>query len=114
MEMLPVLLHTSVLLFYIGLIDFLLHINHTVAFTMLAPVALCVLVYFVMCIMQLYFHNSPYHTPLSAVLAVFHVRDPASRVGGRRRHRTAFELNGPWSKVFASDTDTEKDRSTPL
>jgi len=48
------------------------------------------------------------------VLAVFHVRDPASRVGGRRRHRTAFELNGPWSKVFASDTDTEKDRSTPL
>ncbi len=68
MEMLPVLLHTSVLLFYIGLIDFLLHINHTVAFTMLALVALFVLVYFVLSVMPLYFHNSPYHTPLTAVL----------------------------------------------
>lgn len=66
-EVLPVLLHTSVLIFYIGLIDFLLNINHTVAFTMLALVALCVLVYFVLSIMPLYFHNSPYQTPLSAV-----------------------------------------------
>ncbi len=66
-EVLPVLLHTSVLLFYIGLIDFLLNINHTVAFTMLSLVVLCVLVYLVLSIMPLYFHNSPYQTPLSAV-----------------------------------------------
>jgi hypothetical protein len=66
-EVLPVLLHTSVLIFYIGLIDFLLNINHTVAFTMLSLVALCVLIYFVLSIMPLYFHNSPYQTPLSAV-----------------------------------------------
>ncbi|KAI9450062.1 hypothetical protein BJY52DRAFT_1358249, partial [Lactarius psammicola] len=67
MEVLPVLLHTSVLLFYVGLVDFLLHINHTVGFTMLALVALCVLIYLVLSIMPLYFHNSPYQTPLSAV-----------------------------------------------
>lgn len=66
-EVLPVLLHTSVLLFYIGLVDFLLHINHTVAFTLLSLVALCVAVYFVLSIMPLYFPNSPYQTPLSAV-----------------------------------------------
>ncbi|KAH9173773.1 hypothetical protein EDB89DRAFT_1834628, partial [Lactarius sanguifluus] len=64
-EVLPVLLHTSVLIFYIGLIDFLLNINHTVAFIMLSLVALCVLVYFVLSIMPLFYHNSPYQTPVS-------------------------------------------------
>ena len=66
-EVLPVLLHVSVVIFYIGLIDFLLNINHTVAFTMLSLVAFFSLVYFVLSIMPLYFHNSPYQTPASAV-----------------------------------------------
>jgi len=55
-----------VLLFYVGLIDFLLNINHTVAYIMMALVALCLLV-FLLSIMPLFFHNSPYQTPLSAV-----------------------------------------------
>ncbi len=38
------------------------------------------------------------------VWAVFHVHDPASRPAARRRRRTAFDMNGPWSKVFASGT----------
>ncbi|KAF8266272.1 hypothetical protein EI94DRAFT_1586334, partial [Lactarius quietus] len=50
-EVLPVLLHTSVLIFYIGLIDFLISINHIVAFIMLALATLCVLVYLVLSIM---------------------------------------------------------------
>ncbi len=61
-EVLPVLLHTSVLLFYVGL-----DINHTVAYITMALVALCHLVYFLLSIMPLVFHNSPYQTPLSAV-----------------------------------------------
>ncbi|KAI0298061.1 hypothetical protein B0F90DRAFT_1736076 [Multifurca ochricompacta] len=67
-EVLPALLHTSVLLFYIGLIDFLFNINHTVAYSLLSLVAFAVLIYFVLSIMPLYFHNSPYQTPLSSVL----------------------------------------------
>jgi hypothetical protein len=35
-EVLPALLHASVLLFHIGLVDFLFSINHTVAFILLA------------------------------------------------------------------------------
>ena len=66
-EVLPVLLHTSVLLLYVGLVDFLLNINHTVAYIMMALVALCLLVYFLLSIMPLFFHNSPYQTPLSAI-----------------------------------------------
>ena len=67
-EVLPVLLHSSVLLFYIGLIDFLLNINFTVGVTLLSLVALLVLVYFILSIMPLCFHNSPYLTPLSAII----------------------------------------------
>jgi hypothetical protein len=67
-EVLPVLLHSSVLLFYIGLIDFLLNINFTVGVTLLSLVALCVLVYFILSIMPLFFHNSPYLTPLSPII----------------------------------------------
>src|SRR6266404_309649 len=60
----------SVLLFYVGLIDFLLNINHTVAYIMMALVALrrCLLLaYFLLSIMPLFFHNSPYQTPVSAI-----------------------------------------------
>jgi hypothetical protein len=66
-EVLPALLHTSVLLFYIGLIDFLININHTVAFFLLTWVAVGVLTYFVLSMMPLFFPNSPYQTPLSSL-----------------------------------------------
>ena len=67
-EVLPALLHASVLLFYIGLVDFLLNINHTVAFTLLVLLSFSVLVYFLFTTMPLYYHNSPYQTPLSALV----------------------------------------------
>ena len=67
-DVLPVLLHLSVLLFYIGLVDFLLNINHTVGFTLLSLVALSVLVYLILSIMPLYYCNSPYLTPLSSAI----------------------------------------------
>jgi hypothetical protein len=67
-EVLPALLHASVLLFYIGLVDFLFNINHTIAYCLLSLVALGVLIYFLLTIMPLFFHNSPYQTPLSALV----------------------------------------------
>ncbi|KAH9053812.1 hypothetical protein EDB87DRAFT_159792 [Lactarius vividus] len=84
-EVLPVLLHTSVLIFYIGLIDFLLNINHTVAFIMLSLVALCVLVYFVLSIMPLFYHNSPYQTPVSSLFWFFHEVTPLVKLWFHKR-----------------------------
>jgi hypothetical protein len=66
-EVLPALLHTSVLLFYIGLIDFLININHTVGFIMLTWVSVAVVTYFILSMLPLLFPNSPYQTPLSSV-----------------------------------------------
>ena len=115
-EVLPVLLHTSVLIFYIGLIDFLLNINHTVAFTMLSLVALCVLVYFVLSIMPLYFHNSPYQTPLTAVfwfmreatplikLWFLKRREDAQRSMLERREKIALGMRRALEKIAASLT----------
>jgi hypothetical protein len=66
-ELLLALLHVSVLLFFIGLVDFLLHINHTVAYVMLTWVVIGLLTYFILTIMPLLFPNSPYQTPLSSL-----------------------------------------------
>ncbi|KAI0268026.1 hypothetical protein BGY98DRAFT_1068855, partial [Russula aff. rugulosa BPL654] len=62
-ELLSALVHASVLLFYIGLIDFLININHTVAFVLLTCVATGCLIYFILTIMPLFYPNSPYQTP---------------------------------------------------
>ena len=48
------------------------------------------------------------------VLAVFHVRDPALRVGGPLRHQTTFDMKGPWTKVFTPSTGTGEDRRTSV
>ncbi|KAI0245968.1 hypothetical protein BJV78DRAFT_1136304, partial [Lactifluus subvellereus] len=45
-EALPALLHTSVFLFFAGLVDFLININHTVAFSLLSAVAVAASAYF--------------------------------------------------------------------
>jgi hypothetical protein len=66
-EVLPGLLHASVLLFYVGLIDFLVNINHTVAFFLLTWVAMACLTYFILSIMPLFYPSSPYQTPLSSL-----------------------------------------------
>ncbi|KAI9511921.1 hypothetical protein F5148DRAFT_182855 [Russula earlei] len=70
-EVLPVLLHASILLFSVGLVDFLLNINHIVAFSFLTLIVLGDLIYFLLTIMPLCFHNSPYQTPLTAIVWFF-------------------------------------------
>jgi Family of unknown function (DUF6535) len=67
-EVLPALLHASVLLFYVGLVDFLFNVNHTIAYTLLALVSSAVLIYLLLTIMPLYYHNSPYQTPLTSLV----------------------------------------------
>jgi len=67
-EVLPVLLHASLLLFCAGLVDFLFNINHTVAYSFLTLVVLGVMIYFLLTIMPLWIHNSPYQTPLTALV----------------------------------------------
>ncbi|KAI0056536.1 hypothetical protein BV25DRAFT_1773522, partial [Artomyces pyxidatus] len=64
-EALPALLHASVILFFVGMIDFLFPINKTVAYVLLTFVALGALIYLGLTILPLIWPNSPYVTPLS-------------------------------------------------
>ena len=50
-EVLPALLHASFHLFYTGLIEFLLNINHAVAYVLLAWVVVRLFIYFILTIM---------------------------------------------------------------
>ena len=87
-EVLPALLHASVLLFYAGLVEFLFTINLTVAYMLLTLVSLGVLIYFLLTIMPLFFHNSPYQTPLSALVWFVMEAAPLLKLWLRRRTDT--------------------------
>jgi hypothetical protein len=71
-EALPALLHVSVFLFFAGLVDFLININHTVAFSLLSAVVVGTSAYFLFTILPLIYPNSPYQTPLTTLLWIFH------------------------------------------
>ena len=69
-EVLPALLHGSVFLFLVGLIDLLFYVNHPVAYVWLACCVSGLLIYFVLTVMPFVCPNSPYETPLSSFLWV--------------------------------------------
>ncbi|KAI0249094.1 hypothetical protein BJV78DRAFT_1328716 [Lactifluus subvellereus] len=58
-NMLPAPLHASIVLFPIGLVDFLLAVNQTIAYCMLVLVSLGTLIYFMLAIMPLFYPDSP-------------------------------------------------------
>jgi hypothetical protein len=66
-EMIPPLLHLSVLLFFGGLADFLSNVNHTIGCIMTTMIALGFLIYIILTIIPPCIPNSPNHTPLSLI-----------------------------------------------
>lgn len=66
-DSIPTLLHASVFLFFIGLVEFLFPINHAIAYTVLSVVAICVSLYAAITVLPTIHHNSPYRTPLSKI-----------------------------------------------
>ena len=64
-ETMPVLLHSSVFLFFAGLIEFLFTINKVVAFSALGCVAVFAFIYAILTLAPNWRLNCPYRTPLS-------------------------------------------------
>ena len=69
-EALPALLHAAVFLFFAGLVDFMININHSVAFPLLSAVAVAASAYLLSTVHPLLYPNSPYQTPLTSFLWV--------------------------------------------
>ncbi|KAF8490142.1 hypothetical protein F5888DRAFT_1742498 [Russula emetica] len=64
----PFLLHASVFLFFAGLIEFLFHINHILAWVLLGCVLIGVKIYVVFTVLPLCYRDCPYMTPMSGLL----------------------------------------------
>ncbi|KAJ6488753.1 hypothetical protein C8R45DRAFT_247247 [Mycena sanguinolenta] len=66
-QLIPLLLHISLLLFFAGLIAFLQPINTIVAALAVAMLALISLAYLYLTVLPMFFSDSPYRTPLSNI-----------------------------------------------
>jgi hypothetical protein len=67
-EVLPLLLHLSLFLFFAGLLIYLFNINLTVAIAVACCVGLFAVVYACITLMPFLQHSSPYYTPLSSLV----------------------------------------------
>ena len=78
LELVPLLLHISVFLFFLGMIEFLFPINNTVMFVVLGFVITVLCTYLLLTIVPLSCLNFPYSTPLSPL--VWRLTDFPARV----------------------------------
>ncbi|KAI0300852.1 hypothetical protein BC826DRAFT_905448, partial [Russula brevipes] len=62
-EVLPALLHLSVFLFFAGLVIFLIDIRSSIAYGIIAPIAICALSYTIFTVIPIFFQDSPFQTP---------------------------------------------------
>ncbi|KAF5357365.1 hypothetical protein D9758_005900 [Tetrapyrgos nigripes] len=67
-DTIPILLHISLLLFFGGLVPFLLPVNRPLTYLMACVLAVFVTVYFALTCIPLVFFDAPYRTPLSTAL----------------------------------------------
>ncbi|KAH9030765.1 hypothetical protein EDB85DRAFT_1402991 [Lactarius pseudohatsudake] len=67
-EAIPALLHISVFLFLTGLVISLFTIHHTIAYIILAATVTGGIVYTMITVTPVFYHNSPYHSPFSALV----------------------------------------------
>ncbi|KAH9972258.1 hypothetical protein BGW80DRAFT_1445978, partial [Lactifluus volemus] len=71
-EALPALLHLSLFLFFSGLVIYLFNINHTVYSVVVWWVGLAGCVYVWITLMPIFWRDSPYYSPLSSSVSLFH------------------------------------------
>jgi len=72
-EGLPTMLHLSLSLFFAGLVIFLFNVNHSVYLPVIWWVGLFSMVYGCITFVPLFWHHSPYYTPLSTPAALIFV-----------------------------------------
>ncbi|RDB28602.1 hypothetical protein Hypma_015969 [Hypsizygus marmoreus] len=66
-EVIPMLLHISLLLFFAGLVEFLRPVNAAMSALTLGMLILCVALYALATIIPIFRRDCPFHTPLSSV-----------------------------------------------
>ncbi|KAK6969363.1 hypothetical protein R3P38DRAFT_766233 [Favolaschia claudopus] len=67
-DIIPLLLHASLILFFIGLVAFLVPVNKAVMIAVIILLGIVVIAYMTLTVFPLFSRQSPYQTPLSASL----------------------------------------------
>ncbi|KAK6969342.1 hypothetical protein R3P38DRAFT_3146385, partial [Favolaschia claudopus] len=67
-DIIPLLLHASLILFFTGLVAFLVPVNKAVMIAVIILLGIVVIAYMTLTVFPLFSHQSPYQTPLSASL----------------------------------------------
>ncbi|KAK7471127.1 hypothetical protein VKT23_002541 [Stygiomarasmius scandens] len=67
-DVIPILLHISLFLFFSGLVAFLLPVNRILTYVMAAVLVVFLAIYFGLTLFPLCYLNSPYRTPMSGVI----------------------------------------------
>jgi len=75
-ETLPTLVHLSLLMFFAGLLIYLFNINHTVFSIVVCWVGLTSAAYVCITLMPIFWHDSPFYTPLSSTILVLYAAIP--------------------------------------
>ncbi|KAJ7641856.1 hypothetical protein FB45DRAFT_692205, partial [Roridomyces roridus] len=64
-DVIPLLLHASLILFFAGLVAFLLPVNHIIMWLMGGTLLVFLLLYLVLTVLPVIYLDCPYRTPLS-------------------------------------------------
>jgi len=67
-ENVSLMLHVAIFLFFAGLVEFLFAINDEVADVILVVVAIFAAIYIILTLLPLFYHPSPFHTPVTSSL----------------------------------------------
>ncbi|KAJ7713015.1 hypothetical protein B0H16DRAFT_1743715 [Mycena metata] len=65
-DVIPLLLHTSLLLFFAGLVAFLLPVNHIITYIAVGLLVVVIAAYALLTVLPVWYLDCPYRTPLSA------------------------------------------------
>ncbi|KAF7980086.1 hypothetical protein HWV62_39890 [Athelia sp. TMB] len=95
----PALLHVSLLLFLVGLVQFLYTVNKVVALVALIPTALLFFIYFSITILSAWFLDCPYQTPLS-FFAWRVIQSPISTTLYGALSRLGAAMVRQWARFF--------------
>ncbi|KAF7350482.1 hypothetical protein MVEN_01353800 [Mycena venus] len=98
-DIIPLLLHASLVFFFAGLVAFLFPVNSAIAAVAAAPLVIVVVVYSALTLLPLWFLDCPYRTPLST--AVWRVLGIIATIWCRRPKSpsVASTSYGSWSSA---------------
>jgi len=110
-EAIPMLLHISLFLFFVGLVAFLIPVNPAIQYLMLGMLLLCGCLYFLITILPIFHLACPFWTPLSSVFWWLHqqIHFYLYRRGSQEKEFTVTPSMTQARELYAMDITAERD-----